>query len=620
MSDPKLPLPTPPQPAKPVAADIPINPSAASAAAPSQNTGAENLTPPPSTLNPQPIKPVAPTPTQLKPPLPMPSPLAPKPTPLSTASSSIPSPLSTGTNPPLPKPPVNAMPSPLKPPAPGTSGLTSPTAQSTPAAQTKNAGEAPHIDKPGASGNKPVFAQAQKLPLKLILMIVGGVAVLGLIILLISSIFGKKKATPISNDSNTPAQSTALVKQTTLTYWGLWEPKDVMTGVLKDFETANPGILVNYVKQSPQDYRERLQTAIASGQGPDLFRFHASWTPMLKSELSPIPSSVMSTSDFQKNFFPVATQQLQLNGQYLGIPIMYDGLVLYYNEEIFRTANVQPPTTWADLRDLAVKLTVKSSTGIERGGLAIGNASNVEHYSDIIGLLMYQNGADPKQPTSKNAVDALSFYTNFAKVNPVWSDKLPSSTTAFARGEAAMMFAPSWRAHDVVALNPDLKFGMVGVPKLADKNVTWATYWAEGVNAQSKNKDASWLLIKYLSSPEVMQKLYSQQSQVRAFGEPYSRVDLAKNLATDKYLGGLFTDAPNAQSWYLCSFTHDNGLNDKMIKYYQDAVNAVLAGKSADEAMVTVDQGTRQLLRQYGLESSTTSQTSAGSSGTTLTR
>src|SRR5690606_40319838 len=106
-------------------------------------------------------------------------------------------------------------------------------------------------------------------------------------------------------------------------------------------------------------------------------------------------------------------------------------------------SDLTPPTTWAELRTLASQLTVRSGNQIQRGGLAIGNASNVEHYGDIIGLLMLQNGADPAVPTSPEARDALLFYTNFAKVDQVWDENLPSSPVAFARGDAAMMFAPS---------------------------------------------------------------------------------------------------------------------------------------------------------------------------------
>jgi len=61
-------------------------------------------------------------------------------------------------------------------------------------------------------------------------------------------------------------------------------------------------------------------------------------------------------------------------------------------------------------------------------------------------------------------------------------------------------------------------------------------------------------------------------------------------------------DAPAASGWYLNSYTHDSGVNDMLIKYYQDAINAVLSGKSAEEALETVTQGTLQVLRQYGVK------------------
>lgn len=61
----------------------------------------------------------------------------------------------------------------------------------------------------------------------------------------------------------------------------------------------------------------------------------------------------------------------------------------------------------------------------------------------------------------------------------VWDDKLPSSTVAFARGDVAMMFAPSWRAHEIAAQNPDLKFKTTTLPQLSDERISWGSYWAE---------------------------------------------------------------------------------------------------------------------------------------------
>jgi len=387
-----------------------------------------------------------------------------------------------------------------------------------------------------------------------------------------------------------------------ITYWGLWEPTPVLQDTLTQFESENPDIKVNYQQQTYRDYRERLQAAVAGGRGPDVFRYHASWVPMLRAELSEMPSSAYTTAEYTSTFYPIASEQLQLDGKYVGIPLMYEGLALIYNQEIFNTANVQPPKTWAELRDLAVRLTIREGTQIRRGGLAIGNASNVDNFSDILGLLMLQNGADPADPTTQQAKEAIQFYTDFYTVSRVWDSSLPSSTVAFARGDAAMILAPSWRIHEIRNQNPNLTIGVAPVPQLGDSKITWASYWAEGVSAQSKNKEASWKLLKFLSSPEALQKLHSDASKERSFGEIYPRVDMANMLAEDPYSAAFLADAPYAKDWYLNSFTHDNGLNDQSIKYYEDAITS-LSNEVGNTTTIfaTVAQGLLQILRQYNV-------------------
>lgn len=136
----------------------------------------------------------------------------------------------------------------------------------------------------------------------------------------ISRLFGGGGSTPIvtdpapggaQGDTQQPASPAAASR--VITYWGLWEPSEVLSQVLADFEAANPGVKVDYIKQTHLDYRERLQTAVASAQGPDLFRFHASWTPMLAEELAPLPSSIMSSAQYRETFFPIAAEQLQVD-------------------------------------------------------------------------------------------------------------------------------------------------------------------------------------------------------------------------------------------------------------------------------------------------------------------
>ncbi|HCC84821.1 MAG TPA: hypothetical protein DEP87_04010 [Candidatus Pacebacteria bacterium] len=465
--------------------------------------------------------------------------------------------------------------------------------------------------KPAGAKPTPLKAEIKKPPFWL--FAVAGVVLLGLIGYLLFGAFGRSKPTSSTTGSKTDSATTKTstgtqktpVKVTTLTYWGLWEPAEVMTEVLKEFEAANPEYKVDYRKQSPQDYRERLQTAITSGNGPDLFRFHASWVPMLQSDLASLPSTTMTVADFKKTFYPVAETQLTLNGKILGVPLMYDGLALYYNKEMLQAAGALPPQTWAELKTLADSLTVPSDKAersrgtLQRAGLAIGNATNVEHFGDIFGLLVLQNGGDLASPNSNEVRDALLFYTNFVKEDKVWSDAMPSSTVAFARGDVAMMFAPSWRALEIKAMNPSLDFGVASVPKLGEQRLGWATYWAEGVNSKSKNQEGAWALIKFLVQKENLEKFYTAASQTRAFGEPYSRQDLASSLAADPVLASILADAPTAESWYLNTKTHDNGLNDQLLRYYGDAINATLDGTDIATTLTQLNTGVTQVLRQY---------------------
>lgn len=556
---------------------------------------------------PRPIQPVAPNPVPAPAPAPVPSPITPPP---SGAVQPVAKPPIVPGAPVLPRPPLvgapaQAAPTPVVPgpavpgrPAPLPGGMTPP-----PAAPAVPGGARPVAPQNLATPQSPQAAKAPSSRLKLIPIILGAVLLLG-VILFAAFRFLSGGSTPEPSGNGTPNASSAPTRQTVITYWGLWEPNSVLESVFDDFSKQNPGVIVQYQKQSPTQYRERLQAAIASGTGPDLFRFHASWVPMLRSELNPMPNSVMRPADFESTFYPIAAKQLISGNQIVGVPLMYDGLGLYYNKQIFQTAGVQPPTTWAQLSEVAQGLTIRNGTAIDRAGVALGTSTNVEHFSDILGLLMLQNGADPSDPTSNEALQALTFYTNFATKYKVWDTTLPSSTVAFSRGDVAMMIAPSWRAHEVKAMNPGLDFDVVPVPKLANEQIGWASFWAEGVSSQSKNKEAAWQLIKYMSSADVQRKLYSDAKQTRAFGEIYSRVDLASELINEPYVGAYLADAPYAQTWYLNSLTHDNGLNDQIIKYYEDAITAVTSsGRTATQALETVAQGTTLVLRQFGLVS-----------------
>lgn len=396
----------------------------------------------------------------------------------------------------------------------------------------------------------------------------------------------------------------AGAKTVTVTYWGLWENDATVRGVISDFEIQHPTIKISYTKQSPKQYRERLQAAIERGEGPDTFRFHNSWVAMLRNELTPVPKTVMTPADFSTTFYPVASADLVAGNTIYGIPMMIDGLGLYYNEDLFAAAGVAAPTTWTDVIDIVPKLTVKKDNTIVTSAIALGTTGNVENFSDILATMFMQNGADLTQLSGKESEETLVFYRKFSDPTDLlytWNETLDNSIYAFAIGRVAMILAPSWRAFDLVQMNPQLHFKIAPIPQLPGNSVSWASYWVEGVNAKSKNQKQAWEFVKYMTSQPVLTKLYTEAAKTRLFGEPYARVDMATSVTNDPYVGAFIKQAPSAKSFPLASRTFDNGINDKLIKYLEDAVNGYAAGSAPSAVLQTAAAGFRQVLGTYGL-------------------
>lgn len=390
----------------------------------------------------------------------------------------------------------------------------------------------------------------------------------------------------------------------TLEYWGLWEPPTIVNTIINDYKTTHPSINISYKQRTHQQYRETLEAQIQAEKGPDIFRFHNTWVPMLKEELAPAPADIISSSDLKKDYYPTASADLMYQGKVVGLPLEIDGLALFYNEDIFKAAGVtKPPTTWTEFAQTAAKLTVRDTVGnIKTAGSSIGTATNVDHFSDILAVMIMQNGGELKSPVDKQSVDAVDYYTKFAKgQNRVWDETMPASTFAFAGASTAMYFGPSWRAIEFKNANPLLKFKTAPIPQLEGARVTWASYWAEGVSAKSAHQKEAWEFLKYLASDEILIKFYSelQKSPGRFFGEPYPKLSLGQKLATDPIVSAYISQAPFARSFPMASRTFDNGLNDQIIKAYEDAINSIGRGAPTKNALETAAKNISNITNRY---------------------
>ena len=396
----------------------------------------------------------------------------------------------------------------------------------------------------------------------------------------------------------------------TLQYWGLWDEKEVFQPLIEEYQAKNPKVTIQYERMSPESYRERLIARSKTGNGPDIFRYHNTWVPEIRDVLTPIPLEIMTNEEFELTFYKIHQKDLKIENLYYGIPLMVDGLVLIYNEDVLRQAGIQePPQVWVggqnDVLNVVSALTVRDTTGaIVTSGMAIGTANNVDHFSEIFGVLLLLNGGDLKKLKETEAVEAMQLYRKFGEEN-YWNEKQSNSISAFIQGRVAMIFGPSWQIINIKAQNPDMNVKVAQIPRgLDDKNISVGNYWVEGVNKFSKNQIEAWKFLKYLSQKDTMTKMYENQTKTRAFGVAYSRLDLFETQKDNQYLAPILDMAQNdlLVSLPLVDRTYDKGLNDEIIQYLENAINETIKGVDYATALGKAQEGVNQVLKRYGIQ------------------
>lgn len=442
-------------------------------------------------------------------------------------------------------------------------------------------------------------------PFKIILPLIAAIIVVGLIVFAATKLLGNKTGSK-------PSSSGQAI---TLTYYGLWEPSSVMKPVIDEFEKQNPGIKISYQFQSPQDYQDRVKNDLESQNSPDIVRLHSTWLPLFAKYLFPAPANSVSVTEISTNFYPIVAKTLVSGTQVFGVPMTMEGLALFINNAMFQQKSLLPPKIWPDVLSAAKALReVDPLTGkLIRAGISLGNTSNVEHWSDIVSLMLLQSGVKLSDLSNPDVSTTLTYYTDFVTKHRVWDDTLPPSTVAFANEKVAMIIAPTWRAAEIKAINPALSWQTVSVPQLPDADaVNWTSFWFEAVSKNSKHPVESWKFVSFLASAKAQQILFDAATTVREYPQPPANKAVATQAQSNPVIAPYITSMDTAHTFYTAGNTRDSktALNSRLIKYLEDAINAIAQNQDSANALETLKNGFTQVLSQYGLITASAATTS----------
>ncbi len=440
--------------------------------------------------------------------------------------------------------------------------------------------------------------------------------------------------------------------QVDMEIWGVFDDSSVYRNLFSKYQESSRSIgarfvgNMNYRKFTIEEYKKELLDALAAGNGPDIFMIQNSWLPQFEDKIVAAPADILTEKEFRDNFVDVAVQDLIGDqGEVYGVPLSVDSLVLYYNKDIFNAKGItRPPQTWIEFNEDIKKITEIDEYGkITLAGAAIGTAYNINRSTDILNLLMLQNGVTmptranpyPSFSKTKQGSHVLDFYTQFAKIgSPVytWNPHLHYSLDTFYEGKVAMMFNYSWHIKTIKKKNSKLNFAVAPLPQLDTQNpIGYSNYWVLVVaknksqpekhiatRAQKKKLSADdyqkarinedWEFLKYLAvkhdgkftlkhaltgkTKDFILKYDPTEKYLEETGKPAARRDLIEKQKTDPFLGPFVYENLIAKNWYQAEAEAMEGI-------WAELINQINLGEiTSQEAVKTADTRMSQLLKK----------------------
>jgi multiple sugar transport system substrate-binding protein len=297
----------------------------------------------------------------------------------------------------------------------------------------------------------------------------------------------------------------------TYTYWGGAVEKAAVEKMIEIFNEKNPDIEAVSI-HIPSDYAVKLQTMIAGGNAPDVFKlgadFFRDW--LLRDvflDLTPLYNSDPDIS--LKDYAEIKVENFTVDGRTYGMSGTLEPIVTFYNRGLFDKAglpyppaNPEKPWKWDEFLDVARKLTVKK--GDETAQFA------VEWDHSWWGWMpqVWANGGDMynadatrlilNEPRAAEAIQMVADLENKYGVDPksaVMERMGLGVDQMLSTGRVAMNMVGQWKVGDFAKMGFPLGVGVL--PTVGTRLYTVDPSSMTGLYKRGKNIDAAWKLYKH---------------------------------------------------------------------------------------------------------------------------
>ena len=403
----------------------------------------------------------------------------------------------------------------------------------------------------------------------------------------------------------------AAESKTEITYWTHEDPNrtEIENRYIQEFEKANPEVTVKRVTSPSKKMAERVLTAFAANQGPDMFNLQIEdeFAYIVNSRLAPIDykaAGYPSVKAIYDAYLPKVLDPVTYERKLYGLPLELTNWCLYINDRVFKDAGLNPdkdyPKTWEEMVAVSEKIAIRDGEIIKRRGFDF----RYPYYLVSMIPMVEQLGGKLISDDGKTAIINDKAWIQFLEFMQAWGPNgknLGSPTYTNARklfnkdnNDMGMCLSGLYQAGRIRKDNPEFynsgEWRVVPFPKFANavKNSASAYYGHYFVvNAQKpkKNQEMTWKFIGYMLShaEAYLSKVGLIQPTVKLMGSqtfkdmPYSSVfkgDMERGLIV----------------YYA-------GNSAKIQQHIREAVESVmLAGSSPEKALKNLRRKAQETL------------------------
>jgi multiple sugar transport system substrate-binding protein/raffinose/stachyose/melibiose transport system substrate-binding protein len=257
-----------------------------------------------------------------------------------------------------------------------------------------------------------------------------------------------------------------------MTFWHnstTGDGKAYWESTVADFEEANPGVTITVQSIQNEDMDGKLQTALNSGDAPDIFmaRGGGKLADVVEAGQAMDITDLIDDST-REAVGDAALNAFSVDGKVYGMPTAVLPGGIYYSKDLFAQAGItETPTTFAELDDAVTKL---KAAGIQPIALGAKDAWPAAHWYYFFAL------RECSQETMDTAAKEMSFddpcwtaagedLEEFAGTEPFNEGYLTttaqqgagSSAGLIANHQAAMELMGAWDPGVIASLTPDQK-------------------------------------------------------------------------------------------------------------------------------------------------------------------